>query len=498
MIRSAGVLLHVTSLPSPYGIGTLGKEAYEFVDFLKEAGQTYWQMLPLGPTGFGNSPYQSLSSYAGNPYLIDLDQLIEEGLLEKKDVEGIEWMKDEGHVDFGKQYDHRYALLKKACQKLETLHPEDYFSFLESEKNWVRDYAIFMAIKEERNGEPWTKWPEELRDHHSSKVQEESYRLRETVIFYERVQYLFFKQMKALKKYANEAGIQIIGDLPFYIAQDSSDVWVDPEQFEVNENFQMKYVSGFPCDGANPNGQKWGNPLFNWERMKQDGYTWWCERAKHVLKSCDVLRVDHFQGYHSFFAVPFDGEAKDGHWVQGPGLEPFQRLQEMIGKKEIIIEDLGYLSDAFKNMIKESGFPGMRILQYAFDPNDPGSIYMPFQHVKNCVVYTGTHDNNTIEGWKNDPNEKSRIERACCYLSIKKDKDFTWNIVKCAYGSVADLVIIPLQDLLGSDALTRMNNPSGMENAWSYRCKKGDYDHALAKKIKELMLLYCRNNWNAE
>lgn len=498
MIRSAGVLMHITSLPSPYGIGTFGKAAYEFVDFLSEAGQTYWQMLPIGPTGFGNSPYQSLSSYAGNPYLIDLDQLVEDGLLDPKDLKDIDWMKDEEHVDFGKQYNHRYAVLKKACQRLEVLHPQAYLEFLETEKRWVKDYAVFMAIKEERNGEPWTKWPEELRNHHSQQVQEESYRLRDTVVFYERVQYLFFQQMGALKKYANEKGIKIIGDLPFYIASDSSDVWVDPEQFEVDENYQMRYVSGFPCDSGNPQGQKWGNPLFNWERMKQDGYAWWIDRVKHVFKSCDVLRVDHFQGYHSYFAVPFHGEPKDGHWVQGPSLEPFNRLQEVVGKKEIIIEDLGYLSDEFKQMIKESGFPGMRIMQYAFDPNDPGSLYMPFQHIHNCVVYTGTHDNNTIKGWQNDPAQEKRIERACAYLSIQNDENFAWNVVKSAYSSVADLVIIPLQDLLEKDESARMNNPGGMENAWGYRCKKGDYNGILAKKIKELMLLYCRNNWDAK
>lgn len=498
MNRSAGVLMHITSLPSPYGIGTFGKSAYEFVDFLSEAGQTYWQMLPVGPTGFGNSPYQSLSSYAGNPYLIDLDMLIEDGLLKKEEVEDIDWMKDEEHVDFGKQYEHRYKVLKKACQRLDILHPQEYLEFLDEEKAWLKDYAVFMAIKEERKGEPWTKWPQELRNHLSQEVQEESYRLKDTVIFYERVQYLFFRQMEALKKYANDKGIQIIGDLPFYIASDSSDVWVDPEQFEVDENYQMRYVSGFPCDDGNPAGQKWGNPLFNWEKMRQDGYAWWIERVRHTLKSCDVLRVDHFQGYHSYFAVPFEGEPKDGHWVQGPSLEPFRRLQEAVGKKEIIIEDLGYLSDEFKQMIKESGFPGMRILQYAFDPNDPGSLYMPFQHIKNCVVYTGTHDNNTIAGWKNDPLQAKRIERACAYLGIRNDEDFTLNIVKNAYSSVADLVIIPMQDLLGTDESTRMNDPRGMENAWSYRCRKGDYDHTLAEKLKELMLLYCRNNWNAK
>ncbi len=494
MNRSAGVLMHITSLPSPYGIGTMGKEAYAFVDFLAEAGQTYWQMLPTGPTGYGNSPYQALSSYAGNPYLIDLDLLCEEGLLEQEELEEINWGNDEEHVDYGKLYDHRFQVLRQACSLLPTKDPKEYFAFLKEEKNWLKDYAIFMAIKDDRKGEAWVNWPQELRNHKSEAVQQEALRLTDSVMFYTRVQYLFYKQLKALKKYANEKGIQIIGDLPFYIAADSSDVWVSPEQFVMDENtFQIKEVSGMPCDNANPNGQKWGNPLFDWEKMKNDGYTWWCERVKHVLQGCDVLRIDHFQGYHSYFSVPSSGEAKDGHWVNGPGLAPFHKLEEQIGKTEIIVEDLGYLSEEFKQMIKQSGYPGMRILEYAFDQNDTYSLYMPFNHEKNSVVYTGTHDNSTILSWAK--NEKARASRMCAYLGTD-GKDVVDTMLRCMYASASNVAIAQIQDWLKLDDSSRMNDPSNGKDAWCFRVKKGALNSTLAKKMKAMMLMYARNNWN--
>lgn len=494
--RRAGVLMHISSLPSNYGIGTFGKAAYDFVDFLAEAGQTYWQMLPLGPTGYGNSPYQSLSSYAGNPYFIDLDLLMDAGLLKKEEVEGIDWGEEET-VDYGKLYNNRYRILSIATKRLDQAFPEDYLSFLKSEKDWLHDYAIFMAIKEDRNGESWVKWPKALRNHASKEVKDEAYRLKDRVLFYERVQYLFYQQMDHLKKYANEKGIRIIGDLPFYLASDSIDVWVNPEQFSMDETTHtMQYVSGFPADSGNPEGQKWGNPLYNWDYMKSESYAWWIQRAKHVLRSCDVLRIDHFQGYHSFFAVPANGEASEGHWVEGPGLLPFQELKKAIGNVDIIVEDLGQLTAEFKQMIAESCFPGMRILEYAFDPNDPYSLYMPFNHEKNSVVYAGTHDNHTLLGWKKDPNEKNRIGRVLEYLGIQDDSNFVENMLRCLYRSPSNTAIAQMQDLLGLDDASRMNDPANYENAWQFRCKQGAYNSVLAKKVKAMMLLYARNNWD--
>ncbi len=494
MKRSAGVLMHVSSLPSPYGIGTFGKEAYKFIDFLAEAGQTYWQMLPTGQTGYGNSPYQSLSSFAGNPYFIDLDLLCEDGLLEKDEMESYDWGNDATHVDYGKLYENRYLILKKACNRLHQKYQKEYYEFIQEEKSWVKDYSIFMAIKQDRNGQSWMEWPQELRNHRSHEVQEESYRLYDSVMFYVRIQFLFFLQLKKLKKYANEKGIQIIGDLPFYIAADSSDVWVNPEQFCMDEaTYQLKEVSGMPIDGANPKGQKWGNPLFDWKQMENDQYAWWIKRVQHLLKGCNVVRIDHFQGYHSYYAIPFDGEAKDGHWVKGPGLKPFQKLEEVHGKVEIIIEDLGYLSDEFKQLIHESGYPGMRILEYAFEETDPYSLYMPFQHEKNSVVYTGTHDNHTILSWSKE--EKKRAQRMCEYLG-GNEKDVVDLMLRCMYASPSNVAIAQIQDWLGLDDASRMNDPSNYQNAWCFRVKKGVFTSTLAKKFKDMMLLYARNNWD--
>ena len=497
MIRSAGVLMSVTSLPSPYGIGTLGKSARDFVDFLAEGGQTYWQILPLGPTGFGNSPYQALSSFAGNPYLIDLDDLIEEGLLTKDDVAKIKWFKKETAVDYGIQYKHRYKILRKAADKLPAKHPQEYLQFLEKEKGWLKDYAVFMAIKDDQEGKSWLQWPVELRIHGSEAVRQAAEKLHNEVCFYERMQYLFFKQMTDLKKYANARGVQIMGDLPFYVAADSIDVWAHPEQFEMNDKSEMTFVSGMAPDGGHPKGQKWGNPLFNWDHMRNTGYDWWISRMEFQCRFCDAMRIDHFQGYDSYFAVPAkDPDASNGHFRKGPGLDLFRKCEERIGKRDIIVEDLGILTDDFKRMVKESGYPGMKILEYAFDPNDPGSVYMPFQYDKNSVVYTGTHDNDTLVGWKNDPDNKDRVQRAKHYLCLNNTEGFTWGMLRAAYGSVSELAIIPMQDLLGLGTEARMNDPHGSIPPWTWRCTKEAFDPKLAKKLKEKMLLYCRNNWN--
>lgn len=488
MKRSAGVLMHVSSLPSPFGIGTLGKEAYKFIDFLVDAGQTYWQMLPLGPTGYGNSPYQSLSSFAGNPYLIDLGLLCEDGLLKKEEIDAYDWGNDAIHVDYGKLYENRYSVLKKACNRLSNKYQKEYLDFIQEEKSWLKDYAIFMAIKQDRNGQSWIEWPQELRNHLSNEVKEEAYRLYDSVMFYVRIQFLFYQQLKALKKYANEKGIQIIGDLPFYIASDSSDVWVNPEQFCIDKtNYQMLEVSGMP------NGQKWGNPLFDWNQMEKDNYAWWIKRVEHLQQGCNVIRIDHFQGYHSYYAIPVDGESKDGHWVKGPGLKPFQKLEEVCGKVDIIVEDLGYLNDEFKQMIKESGYPGMRILEYAFEETDPYSLYMPFNHEKNSVVYTGTHDNHTILSWSKC--EKKRVQRMCEYLGGNQN-DIVDLMLRCMYASPSNVAIAQIQDWLGLDDTSRMNDPENYQNAWCFRIQKDALTTTLAKKMKRMMLLYARNNWD--
>ncbi len=499
MIRSAGILLPITALPSPYGIGTMGKAAREFVDFLADAGQTFWQILPIGPTGYGNSPYQSLSSYAGSTYLIDLDDLISDGLLTKEEVNAVKWGKDPEHTDYGILYNERNQLLRKAAERLALKHPNEYLEFLRTEGHWLKDYAVFMALKDHFDGKPWMQWPQELRRHDSEAVRIKAEECRNDVIFYERVQYLFFRQMKAMKKYANDSGIQIIGDLPFYIAADSIDVWSHPEQFQMNERNEMTFVSGFAPDGGNPKGQKWGNPLFDWDRMRQEGYRWWIDRIAHQSRMYDMIRIDHFQGYQSYFAVPAnDPDASNGHWRQGPGLEVFRAMEQRLGKLQIIVEDLGMLTPEFMAMVRESGYPGMKILQYAFDPNDPGSVYMPFQYDHNSVVYTGTHDNDTLMGWKKDKNQAARISRAQAYLGLNKEEGFTWGMLRAAYSTASDLAIVQMQDLLELGSEARFNDPAGKTPAWTWRCLPGVFTKELAARLKEKMLLYCRNNWQAK
>lgn len=496
MIRSAGVLMPVTSLPSPYGVGTLGKAAMEFIDFLADAGQTYWQMLPLGPTGYGNSPYQALSSYAGSTYLIDLDELIEEGLLKEAEVKAVKWYKHADTVDYGLLYNERNKILRKAADRLPLLHPQEYFEFLEREKAWVRDYAVFMAIKADQKGEPWQKWPEPLRRHNSWETARKAEELAEDVIFWQRAQYFFYKQLMKVKDYANERGIKIIGDLPFYIATDSIDVWSHPEAFEMDHNNNMVFVSGFGPDGAHPKGQKWGNPLIKWDYLRNTGYDWWIDRVAFLSRVVDVIRIDHFQGYLSYFAVPAnDPDASNGHWRRGPGLEAFRKMEERLGGKQMILEDLGQLTDELKALVKESGQPGMKIIQYAFDPHDPGGYYMPFQYEKNSVVYTGTHDNDTLIGWKEAKENKDRIKRAAEYLGLNKEEGFTWGMLRAVYSCQSDLAIVQMQDLLELDSKARFNDPSGRQPAWCWRALPGCFDKKISAKLKEKMLLYCRYNW---
>lgn len=486
MIRSAGILLPITSLPSPYGVGTLGKSAEEFVDFLVDAGQTYWQILPLGPTGFGNSPYQPLSSYAGNPYLIDLDLLAEEGYLTKEELAAIE-VEDPEKVDYGALYEEKMEILRTACSRFPEVQPSDYFAFLRKEAGWLKEYAVFMAIKNSQKGKSWLTWPKELRDHRSQAVQELISSLQEDITFYERVQYFFVKQMLDLKKYANDRGIRIIGDLPFYMAADSIDVWTHPDQFQLGQDYSLQKVAGMP-------GQKWGNPLFDWDRMRQENYSWWIDRVRFQYRFCDLLRIDHFRGFLSYYAI--DAEGDHGEYHPSVQLEPFEKLTSEYGRYEMIVEDLGELTPDFMDLVKRSGYPGMKILQYAFDPNDPGSVYMPFQYdTKNAVVYTGTHDNHTLQGWMKA--EKARVKRAALYFGVP-EKDVDIAVMRCAYASPCDLAVVQAQDLLRLDDTARINDPAGGKDNWCWRVKKNAFTKELAEKLAEDMKLYCRYNWVAD
>lgn len=478
MQRSSGILMPIPSLPGSYGIGSIGKSAKQFIDFLAASSIRYWQILPLGPTGYGNSPYQPLSSFAGNPYLIDLDWLAEHHYLKKEELPAVE---EEDWIDYGRLYKQRIVLLKKACARMPEVNPDDYLSFVKEEQSWLKDYTEFMAVKDSQQGRSWQQWPQDLRTRQSEAVGEVIAKHHDSAVFYQRVQYLFFRQYKELREYAKQKDVQIIGDLPFYMAPDSIDVWAHPEQFSLNPDGSLSACAGMP-------GQVWGNPLFNWERMQQDGYAWWIRRAMFQYRFCDMLRIDHFQGFFRYYAI--DPNTGEGQWCQGPGQDLFDRLEQANGRKEMLVEDLGELDDAFKAQVKASGFMGMRILEYAFDEKDPGSWYMPFQYaLRNACVYTGTHDNNTLMGWIKD--EPERAQRACAYFGCTK-KELWQVMLKCVWGSPCDLAIVQAQDILRLAGTERTNNPYGGTHNWCWRAKTGAFDAALAAWLKENMKLYCR------
>ena len=485
MIRMSGILLPVFSLPSHYGIGTMGKEAYRWIDYLKKCNQKVWQVLPLGPTGFGDSPYQSFSSFAGNPYFIDLDILKDEKLLKNSDLKDIVWCKSETKVDYSALYNERFKILRKAFSRFEDKEALDDFK---KENKWVRDYALFMALKDANKGSPWYMWQKGLKKRNSSALKKAREELKNEIDFYTFIQYEFFKQWKKLKSYANSKGIKILGDLPIYAAMDSCDVWKDPKQFYLDEELCPVEVAGVPPDGFTEDGQLWGNPLYRWDVMEENNFKWWKERLSSAFKLFDILRIDHFRGLESYYAVPAGEEtARNGRWRKGPGKKFIQFLKDSFKDKEIIAEDLGYLTEDVHELLSASGFPGMKVMHFAFD-GDMNNLYLPHNYEKNCVVYTGTHDNDTTVGWLHSAYEY-QIENAEKYLGTeeKSYEEFTEAMVESALKSCADLAIVPMQDylLLGSEA--RINTPSTDRGNWMWRME-GDYDKkAPCKKLAALV-----------
>lgn len=492
MERGAGILLPITSLPSKYGVGTMGEQARKFVDFLVDAGQSYWQILPIGPTGYGDSPYQSFSSFAGNPYWIDLDDLNEEGLLEKEEYASIAWGSDASKVDYGLLYEKRFDVLHLACDRIPLVHNDEYLEFLDENRHWIKDYALFMAIKKEQGGKPVSKWCDDLRLRKQEALEEKEIELREDMLFYARMQYLFFHQWKKLKEYANNHGISMIGDVPIYVSEDSVDLWANPKQFQLDEDYHPTEVAGCPPDGFSADGQLWGNPLFDWEYMKETDYAWWKKRVAHQMKMVDVLRIDHFRGFESYYAIPADSEtAKIGEWKKGPGIDLFYALERELGELNIIAEDLGFLTDDVIEMVKSTGYPGMKVLQFAFDSRDTGSGYLPHTYDKNCIVYAGTHDNDTILGWFNDA-PKDNVEMAIDYLHLDKKEGYNWGMIRGAYGSVANLAIMQMQDFLNLGSEARINIPSTSSDNWTWRMSNRALTKRLSKKIYNLTKLYGR------
>ena len=491
-MRRAGILMPISSLPAPYGIGTMGAAAREFVDFLADAGQACWQILPVCPTSYGDSPYQSFSSYAGNPYFIDLDDLAEEGLLKKEEYADLDWSGSPAEVDYGRMYNLRYPVLRKACERLLAKEGEAFAAFCQERADWLEDYALFMALKGKFGGVSWFEWPEELRLRRPEALAAASQELKAETDFWKAVQYLFFDQWKKLKAYANKAKVSIIGDLPIYVSADSADVWSNPEQFQLDEKGRPTEVAGCPPDGFSADGQLWGNPLFNWERMKEDGYQWWLRRIAAQFQIYDILRIDHFRGFDEYYAIPYgDDTARNGRWRPGPGIHFFQTVNEMLGEKEIIAEDLGFMTDTVVQLLKDTGYPGMKVLEFAFDSRDTGSDYLPHCYNPHCVVYAGTHDNDTIQGWMVNAPQKD-VEYAKEYLRLREDEGWHWGMMRAAWASVADLAVMQMQDVLGLGSEARMNTPSTLGTNWKWRALPGSYDKKLAEKLYHDMKVYQR------
>lgn len=492
-MRASGILMHISSLPSDYGIGTMGGEAYKFVDFLAEAKQTYWQILPICPTSYGDSPYQSFSTHAGNPYFIDLDMLSEEGLLEKSDYSKIKWETDKHYVDYENIYKKRFPVLRKAFENFKKTDMTKFNIFLEENDMWISNYALFMSIKDENDGKSWLEWEDGLkkRDSHALWTFRSSH--ENDVMFWEFLQFKFFEQWKKLKAYANDKGIQIIGDIPIYVALDSAAVWVYPDLFELDSDLNPTAVAGCPPDAFSPTGQLWGNPLYNWPRHKETGYNWWIDRLRASAELYDMVRIDHFRGFDGYYAIPFGDEtAEHGEWREGPGIEFFRFIESRLGKLPIIAEDLGFLTPSVLQMLSDSGFPGMKVLEFAFDPREE-SDYLPYNYNKNCVVYIGTHDNDTILGWAKDM-DKETIDFCKKFLDIENDTDsnFVWKFIKTAFACVSDTVIIQMQDYLELSSEARMNIPSTLGGNWEWRMGKRACTKTLAKKIADITRTYGR------
>lgn len=490
-MRTSGVLMHISSLPGNTGVGTLGKEAYKFVDFLKAAGQTYWQVLPLCPTSYGDSPYQSFSTFAGNPYFIDFKLLCNDGLLNEEDFINIDWGKNPEKVDFEKVYKNRFSVLKKAYEEFDK-NSSDYKIFCEDNAFWLDDFALYMAIKEKNNGNAWNEWETNIKLRKKSVLNSLKIELNDEIEFQKTVQYFFFVQWNKLKAYANTNGIKIIGDIPIYVASDSADVWANPKQFLLDEDCNPIEVAGCPPDAFTNDGQLWGNPLYDWDYMKKDGYSWWKKRIEHQCKMCDVIRIDHFRGFESYYCIPAASKtAKIGEWRKGPGIEFFREIERDLGKKNIIAEDLGFLTSAVKKMLKQSKYPGMKVLQFAFD-TDEENDYLLHNFTKNSIAYAGTHDNDTIIGFMTETAPRKTRKRAKEYLRLTRREGYNWGFMKAVWSSNSDTAIVTMQDLLGLGNEARMNFPSTTKNNWQWRAKSDYVSKELAEKIRYYTALYQR------
>lgn len=489
-MRSSGILMHITSLPGACGVGTMGQNAYAFVDFLKKAGQSYWQILPLTPTGYGDSPYQSCSAYGGNHYLIDLEQLAAEGLLEQSELTAVQWCGSEDRVDFGLLNNHRLDVLRLAYGRFNNAEALD--AFCRENSAWLADFALFMALKDREKGAPWYCWEDGLKFRQADAVWQARQRLSDEIRFYSFVQYIFHKQWKALKAYANSNGIRIIGDVPIYVPLDSVDVWSAPELFCLDESLTPTAVAGCPPDAFSEDGQLWGNPLYNWDRMAAEGYGWWLRRLTAAGKLYDVVRLDHFRGFEAYWSVPAgDATARNGQWRKGPGMDFIRAVKQGLPDLQLIAEDLGFLTQEVLDLRDASGYPGMKVLQFAFDSREP-SDYLPHTYTQNSICYTGTHDNMTMGQWF-DTASADAVAYAAEYMQLSVAEGLVWGVIRTAHSSVSDTCIVPLQDYLDLGAEARMNLPGTQtSDNWTWRTVRGSCSDALAEKIRGLTRLYDR------
>ena len=504
MKRYAGVLLSVTSLPSRYGIGCFDQAAYDFVDWLASAGQKYWQILPLGATSHGgsdDSPYQAYSAFAGNPYMISLEALTEEGVLTKEECDAVDCGADPAKVDFDKLHENRFALLHKAYERSDVSHDPEFIAFCSENHWWLNDYALFMALKSFFKEASFRTWPEDIRMHWGFALDYYNRELYFDIEFQKYLQYKFDRQWTRLKKYANEKHIKIVGDIPIYVSPDSADVWAHPELFQLDETNEASSIAGCPPDAFAEDGQVWGNPLYRWDFHKATGYEWWVTRMWHSFMRYDVVRIDHFRGFDEYFSIPADkGKAKYGHWEKGPGMDLFHTIRQRLGDLEVIAEDLGLMTEGVRKLVKDSGYPNMKVLQFAVDPGDISYVndYWPQNYSRNCVVYTGTHDNETLAGWYAGLSGPAKRQlRAYIHNMDLADQRMYKAILNLAMTSVARDCIIPIQDYLGLDNTCRMNQPGTVGCNWRWRLLPGQVTEALAEEVRAMTLRANRINWDA-
>ena len=493
--RSSGILLHPTSLPGKYGIGSLGKEVYKFVDFLKKSNQKLWQIFPLGPTGYGDSPYQCFSSFAGNPYLIDFDLLIEQNLLTEEDLKDVNFGGNEEYIDYGAIYNQKYPLLRKAYENFKANGNKELKEKLETFKtensSWLDDYSLYISLKNHFNGLPWNEWEDDIRTRKEAAINKYKAELANEIEYHNFIQFLFFTQWNNVKKYANDNGIKIIGDIPIFVAVDSSDAWANPEIFLFDPELKPVKVAGVPPDYFSATGQLWGNPLYDWDKLKELNYKWWVDRVKANLSTCDIIRIDHFRGFDEYWAVPYgDKTAENGTWCPGPRTDLFNAIKNELGELPIIAEDLGTMTQGVIDLREATGFPGMKILGFAFDSKEEND-YLPHTYTKNCVVYTGTHDNDTLIGWFTKANEDDK-QFARNYLNSRSDDEIHWDAIRGAWSSVASMAIAPIQDFLGLGSEARINTPGVAAGNWQWRLKDGVLTDELAERIAKLTKVYSR------